>query len=95
MKHSTSPPVSHSDIGGVPHRARGLKYTKAIHTNYNEPYQEQIKNTPGTERSVPGDIASRKCGFFVEYLYAFRQQATCLFSNNWSYLRETSKQVLK
>ena len=30
MKHSTSPPVSHSDIGEVPHRARGLKYTKAI-----------------------------------------------------------------
>ncbi len=46
MKHSTSPPVSHSDIGGVPHRARGLKYTKAIHTNYNEPYQEQIKKHP-------------------------------------------------
>jgi len=66
MKHSTTPPVSHSDIGGVPHRARGLKYTKAIHTNYNEPYQEQIKNTPGTERSVSGDFASRKCGFFVE-----------------------------
>ena len=46
MKHSTSPPVSHSDIGGVPHRARELKYTKAIHTNYNEPYQEQIKKYP-------------------------------------------------
>ena len=66
MKHSTSPPVSHSDIGGVPHRARGLKYTKAIHTNYNEPYQEQIKTPPAQNALYRGDFASRKCGFFVE-----------------------------
>ena len=52
MKHSTSPPVSHSDIGGVPHRARGLKYTQAIHTNYNEPYQEQIKKTPPAQNAL-------------------------------------------
>ena len=66
MKHSTYPPVSHSDIVGVPHRARGWKYTKAIHTKYNEPYQEQIKNTPATKRSVPGDLARRKSGFDVK-----------------------------
>ena len=66
MKHSTSLPVSDSDIGGVRHRARGLKYTKAIHTNYNEPYQEQIKNTPGTKRSVPGDFASSNCLYFIK-----------------------------
>ena len=62
--------VSHSPLVSLHYTGERLKYTRTIHTNYRwtliSAYQERIKNTPGTERSVPRDFASRKCGFFVE-----------------------------
>ena len=53
MKHSTSPPVSHSDIGGVPHRARGLKKILA-----EKETEADINLSPAVSRSVTWSYVS-------------------------------------